>query len=513
MVRPFDFGRVELSADLGSARGVPRGVQRDDTPFLVVLLGDFSGGQRSGNLADRPMLTVDRDNLDQVMAKLAPAIRLPMEGGEALSLRFRELEDFHPDRLFENAEIFRRLRELRRRVADPATFGAAAQELGLGAAPQLPAHTGAAASAASVAAGLVERKGSLLDDVIEEAESGGTRPSRRPDELQEFVQRVTRPHLVAQGDARQADVLRMIDGALSAQMRALLHVPALQALEAAWRAINLLVRRVETGTQLKLYLVDITKEELAADLLSSPDLRQTKIYKLLVEKTVGTPGADVFSLLMGNYTFGADRDDVEVLRRLANIAQSAGAPFVAGASPRLLGCASIADTPHPREWKAPLQPEVAEAWDTLRRSPEAAWIGLALPRFLLRLPYGKDTDPIESFDFEEMPGTPEHEDYLWGNPAFACALLLAQSFSDDGWQMRPGTHSEIDRLPLHIYKHDGESELKPCAETLLTEEAAQKMLECGLMPLVSLKERDAVKLVRFQAIAEPLRSLHGSWSR
>jgi type VI secretion system protein ImpC len=508
MVRPFDFGRVELSVRPGGARGVPR----EDTPFLIVVLGDFNGGQSSGNLADRPMLTVDRDNLDQLMAKLAPAIRLPMDGGEAVSLRFRELEDFHPDRLFERAEIFHRLRELRRRVADPATFGAAAEELGLGAAPQPAAQTTAAATpAASVAAGMVERTGRLLDDVIEEAESGETRPSRRPDELQEFVQRVTRPHLVAQADARQANVLRMIDGALSAQMRALLHVPALQALESAWRAVDFLVRRVETGAQLKLYLVDITKEELAADLLSSSDLHQSQTYKLLVEKTVGTPGADAFSLLIGDYTYGAGRDDVEALRRLAKIAQAAGAPFVAGASPRLLGCASIADAPHPREWSTPLQPEVAEAWDTLRRSPEAACVGLALPRFLLRLPYGKETDPIESFDFEEMPDTPEHEDYLWGNPAFAGALLLAQSFSDDGWQMRPGTHGEIDRLPLHIYKHDGESELKPCAETLLTEEAAQKILECGLMPLVSLKGQDAVELVRFQSIKEPLHALEGTW--
>lgn len=508
MVRPFDFGRVELSADSSIAREVPR----EDTPFLIALLGDFSGGQSSGLLAEGRMTLVDRDNLDQVMAQVAPAIRLPMDEGQTLNLRLRELEDFHPDRLFASAEILRRLRELRRRVADPDTFAAAAEELGLGAAPPRTAQTSAASSsAASVAAGMVERKGSLLDDVIEEAESGGTRPSHRPDELQEFVQRVTKPHLVAQADARQADVLRMIDGALSAQMRALLHVPALQAVEAAWRAVNFLVRRVETGTQLKLYLIDVTKEELSADLLRSTDLHKSRTYKLLVERTVGTPGADAFSLLIGNYMFGAEGDDVELLGRLAKIAQAAGAPFIAGASPRLLGCASIADTPHPRDWKSPLQPEEAEAWDALRRSP-AEWIGLALPRFLLRLPYGKDTDPIESFDFEEMPGPPEHEDYLWGNPAFACALLLAQSFSEDGWQMRPGSHNEIDRLPLHTYKHNGETELQPCAEALLTEEAAQKILECGLMPLVSLKGTDAVKLVRVQSIKEPLRTLAGRWN-
>ncbi len=314
-------------------------------------------------------------------------------------------------------------------------------------------------------------------------------------------------------DDRQAAALQVIDRALSAQMRALLHTPAFQALEAAWRAVYFLVRRVETSTQLKLYLIDISQEELCRDVLSSPDPGKTQTYRLLVEKTVGTAGAERLALIVGNYTFGTKRDDAEALGRIAKIAHAASAPFLAAASSTLLGCASLTETPHPRDWKTPLEPDAARAWDVLRRSPDATWIGLALPRFLLRLPYGKETDAIESFDFEEMPGEPQHQDYLWGDPAFACALLLAQSFSDDGWEMRPDTHSEITGLPLHVYKHDGENELKPCAEALLTEEAAERILESGFMPLVSLKGRDAVRLVRFQSVAEPLRALAGRWGR
>ena len=107
---------------------------------------------------------------------------------------------------------------------------------------------------------------------------------------------------------------------------------------------------------------------------------------------------------------------------------------------------------------------------------------------------------VESFDFEEMTGVPAHEDYLWGNPAFACAALLAESFSEYGWDMRPGTHAQIGGLPLHVYEQDGESALKPCAEALLTDEAVERILENGLMPLVSLKGQDAVRIVRFQSI-------------
>jgi type VI secretion system protein ImpC len=137
---------------------------------------------------------------------------------------------------------------------------------------------------------------------------------------------------------------------------------------------------------------------------------------------------------------------------------------------------------------------------------------LGLPRFLLRLPYGKDTEPAELFQFEEMPDPAVHENYLWCNSAFACALLLAQSFAEQGWELQPGSISEISGLPVYI--HTVESELRnlPCAEVLLTQTAAEKMMERGFMPLASLKDQPTVRLVRFQAIADPLSSLAGRWS-
>ena len=228
-----------------------------------------------------------------------------------------------------------------------------------------------------------------------------------------------------------------------------------------------------------------------------------------MEQSVETPGAEPWAIIVGNYTFGDGSDDLDLLSRMAGIAHRAGAPFLAEASARLLGCDSLASSPHPREWKMPQ--ELARGWAELRRQPEADSVGLALPRFLLRLPYGKKTLPLESFDFEEFPELPVHEDYLWANPAFAVALLLAQSFSETGWEMRPGMMTEIDRLPLHVYGKEGESESKPCAEILLTEDAAERLLEQGLIPLVSFKDRDLVRVMRFQSIADPPRGLAGRW--
>ena len=128
---------------------------------------------------------------------------------------------------------------------------------------------------------------------------------------------------------------------------------------------------------------------------------------------------------------------------------------------------------------------------------------------MLRLPYGKKTDRTERFDFEEMPGKPRHSDYLWGNPAFACVYLIAQSFSEYGWDMRAGAIQNIEGLPLHVYQDDGESAIKPCAEILMLVQAAEAMIERGLMPLITMKDSDTVRVGMFQSIAG--RKLPGRW--
>jgi type VI secretion system protein ImpC len=176
------------------------------------------------------------------------------------------------------------------------------------------------------------------------------------------------------------------------------------------------------------------------------------------------------------------------------IARAAGAPFIAESVPS-------------RDENAADH----RAWQTLRRSEQARWIGLAMPRFLLRLPYGKNTSEIDSFDFEEMPGPPEHQNYLWANPAFACAYLLGRSFSEYGWSFTPGMVQDIGGLPLHTWQADAETHTQPCAEVLLTDRDAELILDEGLMPLTCINNFDCLRLVRFQSIADPPAALAGRW--
>jgi type VI secretion system protein ImpC len=234
----------------------------------------------------------------------------------------------------------------------------------------------------------------------------------------------------------------------------------------------MLIRGLDTDSYLQLYVLDITLPELVSEMAA-------------VQKELRRKGP--WALIAGNYTFAQTELDAQVLRRLAALASSLGAPFLAEAQ-----------LPHEN---------IDPAWRELRHSPDAPWIGLALPRFLLRLPYGKDTDALDSFPFEEMPRS-EHGSYLWGNPAFFCAFLLGQSFLEQGWEMRR-LERRVEGLPLHVYREDGEAVAKPCAEILMTEKDALSLLDAGFMPVASLKEQPAAMVVRFQSIAEPLAPLAG----
>ncbi len=510
LAKPFDFGSINLSAGEDDSNARPR----EETPFRIVILGDFSGRQNrgrcdAGGIARRRPIQIDRDNFDEVLSRLGVELQLPLGESGSIHLQFSELDDFHPDRIFERVAAFATLRSLRGRVDDPSTFPEAAKELGLGPGdvpsipqPKIDQRAVRAPSAAQLASG------SLLDDMIEETESRVSHQQavRTSDPVRDFAQHLAEQHAQRAPDVRQPQLLAVLDRAIGGLMRAILHNPDFQTLEAIWRATSLLVRQLDTDSQLKIYLLDISQNELAADLRAATDLRNSGIWRPLVESTVETPGAEPWALIVGCYTVDDQTENREFLLRMAHIAQRAHAPFIAAASARLLGCVSLEAAPHHREWKN------APTWlSELRGLPEAKYVGLALPRFLLRLPYGKKTSPLESFDFEESSEAIPHEDYLWGNPAFAIALLLGQSFSESGWQMRAGGAAEIDRLPLHLTAKDGESMAKPCAEVLLTEETVGAMIEAGVMPLVSFKNRDSVRVASFQSIAGRPHPLAGPW--
>ena len=442
---------ASVHIDVGEdPRGLPR--QEPDAPFRILVSGNFSGG---ASRIRRPVL-IDRDSFEDVMAMYGPEVRLEFAKAP-IPIRFRELDDFHPDRLFERLPPFRALRDLRKQLEEGIILSPQPESANLSGADLLSAMMGEAPTSAS--------------------------PARARSNWDAMLHELVAPYAEPKPDPRQPAMIAQTDKAITGEMRGVLHHRAFQDLEAAWRGLFFLIRRLETNEDLKVYVWDMPEAEL-----TSPE-GLAALRRVAVEETVSTPGADPWSVIAGLYYFGTGQEPA--LAQIAAIARAAGAPFLAGVAPDIVGLKRV--------------------FETLRRSPEARWVGLAMPRFLLRLPYGEKTDSTERFAFEEMPDPPEHERYLWGHPAIACAYLLGEAFTRYGWRMRPGQVNQIDGLPAHVYKSDGESELKPCAEVLLTEGSVEILLEQGLMPLISMKGKDCVRLGRFQSIAEPLAPLGGRW--
>jgi type VI secretion system protein ImpC len=330
-------------------------------------------------------------------------------------------------------------------------------------------------------------------------------------DITQLIRHLVAPYIVPEADPFQAQYVAAVDEAISREMRGLLHHPTFQALEANWRALNWLVTSLETGEDLKLYVLDVSKEELLATFeAAGSDLEQWSLYRLLVEKERKTPGGEPWSVLVGCYDFGATTRDLRLLAALGALASQAGGPVLAAAEPTLLGCRSLIECADPRNG-GPMDENAERAWQALRESAFAPWIGLSMPRILLRLPYGERTDATERFAFEELAQQPDHEAFLWGNPAFACALLIAQAFEASGWSMEPGDRLDVEDLPAYTYEEDGEPRMLPCAEVFLTERAAEAILNRGIMPLVSYRNRNAVRLMRFQSIARPAKPVTGQW--
>lgn len=403
---------------------------KDDSPrrFRILLIADFSG-RPSGPIEPR---VIDRDNFEDVLAGIKPAVEL-----NGVTLEFRGMDDFHPDHIYQSATLFQNLEPCPETAPPPA-------------APRREVPTAG-----------------LLDQIL--AEQGGDEPvtTRDADDLAGFIRRVSAGHVERERPGERAREAHRQELAAEV-LRGILHHPRFQAMEAAWRAVDWLVRELDTDSDLRLYVLDIT----LAELVRKMDAVQAKLK-----------GKGPWALIAGNYVFGQTAVDAEVLRRLGEMAKKLGAPFVGEA--RLSG------------------EEASErTWAELRGSEAARWIGLAMPRFLLRLPYGKDGLTVESLPFEEMPES-EHRAYLWGNPAFACAKLVAESF------LAGRTVRRIDGLPLYVYREDGEALAKPCAEIFMTEQDAENLLEAGFMPLVSVKNQPAAVLMRLQSIAEPAAPLAG----
>jgi len=324
------------------------------------------------------------------------------------------------------------------------------------------------------------------------------------------AQALQRTALISDDAVRTIEtIIAEIDRKLSEQINLIIHHPDFLQLEGTWRGLSYLVNNTETDEMLKIRVINLNKKDLAKTLKKYKGTAwdQSPLFKKMYEDEYGTPGGEPYGCLVGDYFFDHSPQNVQILDGMAKIAASAHAPFISAADPGLMNMDTWQELGNPRDLTKILQTAEYAPWRSLRDSDDSRYIGLTMPRFLSRLPYGAKTDPVEEFDFEEDIEGADHSKYCWANSAFAMAVNINRAFKFFGWcsQIR-GAESGgmVDGLPTHTFPtDDGGVDMKCPTEIAITDRREAELAKNGLMPLSHWKNTDYAVFVGAQSLHKP----------
>ena len=304
-------------------------------------------------------------------------------------------------------------------------------------------------------------------------------------------------------------IIGAIDSKLSEQINLILHNEDFQKLESAWRGLHHLVSNTETDEKLRIRVMDVSKEELRRTLRRYKGIGwdQSPFFKRIYEEEYGQLGGEPYGCLVADYYFDHTPPDVELLGSLAKISAAAHAPFIAGASPSVLQMNSWQELANPRDLSKIFQNLEYAPWNALRNSEDARYVGLAMPRFLSRLPYGINTNPVDAFDFEEDTDGADHRKYVWSNAAYAMAVNINRSFKQYGWcTLIRGVESGgvVENLPCHTFPtDDGGVDMKCPTEIAISDRREAELSKNGFISLVHRKNTDYAAFIGAQSLQKP----------
>jgi len=307
-------------------------------------------------------------------------------------------------------------------------------------------------------------------------------------------------------------IIAEIDKKMSEQVNKIVHHPDFQALEGAWRGLHHLVNNTETDEMLKIRVMNISKKELHKNLkkFKGTAWDQSPVFKKLYEEEFGQLGGEPYGCLVGDYYFDHTGPDVELLGEMSKIAAAIHAPFISGTASSLFQMDSWSELSNPRDLtKIFTTPEYA-GLRSLRESEDARYIGLTMPRFLSRAPYGAKTNPVEEFNFEEDTQGADSSKYTWANAAYAMAVNINRSFKMYGWCSRiRGIESggSVEGLPTHAFPtDDGGVDMKCPTEIAISDRREAELAKNGFMPLIHKKNSDFAAFIGAQSLHEPAKN-------
>ncbi len=351
----------------------------------------------------------------------------------------------------------------------------------------------------------------LLDQIVEQSKLAvdPATKERGKNLVKEFVSQVLEGSMTVSRDTEAMINARIaqIDHLLSIQLNEVLHHPSFQKLEGSWRGLKYMMDQSETSVMLKIRVLNCSKKELLRDLQRAPEFDQSAAFKKIYEEEFGVFGGEPIGAVIGDFEFGKHPEDLELLEKMSQVAAAAHAPFLTAASASLLNMESFTNLDQPRDLAKIFDTTEYAKWKSFRQSDDSRYVGLCLPRVLMRLPYGKETVEVDGFNYEEGVDGTDHSKYLWGNAAWALGARLTQSFSLYGWcaSIR-GVEGGglVEGLPAHTFRTDeGDIALKCPTEIAITDRREKELADLGLVPLVHCKGTDYAAFFSVQSAQKP----------
>ncbi|MDE2335638.1 MAG: type VI secretion system contractile sheath large subunit [Rhodospirillales bacterium] len=354
----------------------------------------------------------------------------------------------------------------------------------------------------------------LLDQVV--AATKQTEPDRAQDLVKTLVEQALSGTVTFDKNLTRTfnAAIAAIDRKLSAQLNAIMHDPKFLKLEGSWRGLNYLVMNSETGTAMKLRVLNVTKRELNRDLTKAVEFDQSQLFKKIYENEFGTPGGEPYGALIGDYEWTNHPDDIDTLRLVSNVAAASFAPFVSAAGAQMFGFSDWTELSKPRDLAKIFETAEYTKWRSFRDSEDSRFVSLVLPRVVARLPYGAATKPIDEFSYEEAPydangaALPmQHHDYCWMNAAYTMGARLTDSFAQSGFCVAiRGAEGggKVEGLPSHVFtSDDGDLDTKCPTEIGITDRREFELSNQGFLPLCHYKNTDYAVFFGAQTVQKP----------
>jgi len=362
----------------------------------------------------------------------------------------------------------------------------------------------------SAAATQLQEAPSLLDQVIQATRPQSTKEAERAkDYFRQFLDKVVQPGQVVSKDVETniKHWIAAIDKKVSSQLNEIMHHPDFQRLESTWRGLHYLVQQSETGEALKIRVLNVNKQTLFKDLEKAVEFDQSALFKKVYEEEYGQLGGQPYGMLVGDYEFGRNAEDISLLKMISNVAAAAHAPFVSAANSKLFNMESFTELSAPRDLAKIFDSVEYAAWKSFRESEDSRYVALTLPHVLGRLPYGENFKRVTEFNFEEFVDGKDHDKYLWMNAAWAYAARITDAVAKYGWMARTrGVEGggKVEGLPVHTFPtDDGDVAMKCPTEIAISDRREFELSNLGFLPLLHNKGRDFAVFMGAQSCQKP----------